>query len=893
MNGPTKIRIRFAVFVSLAFLAAGLVGLSTADDPEPKPKPPDKPRVEDEDPDAKPAKTHKVTVDDTEEPGPKTAAAPRAVDLAQAARDAKHFAVKKLFRDLAVPHDLLKYNQFNHNHSQNIVPIPDYIGKKTEAIVEPLDVTPFAATSWTPDAPIKVKKNTVEYITPYEELARDAVDNFLKTGYEKSADLQVFLSRYDQDVAAEQALTAALLHLQSDMQRGARSNKDDAWPRLEESLKEKLLGVLLDQLNVLVAQGDWDAAFALTKRLAATYRTSDDQKSIAVPLVGLVKQALALSLDDKQKAEARRRLRQLEDLFPDNPAIQPVTEALRQQARDLFAEAKKEMDDPKNKVHVGMLLNEAEDAWPALPELRNTRLKLSNEHPILRVGVRELPARMSPALSASDSDLRAVELQFESLMKLAPDGAGGGRWEPGLADARPQMTPHGRLFTLPSGACWSNGRRLTAGDVRYTVNNLIQGGRVPLRPAVWGGLLDKVAVGDPAQVSLTLPQGWLDPLALMNFKVSPTPDPDTPEPDSEKFAAHPLGSGPFVYAENIRTDNGRSCVAFTANPYYGARRGKAGLPRIEEIHFILYKDPAEELAAGKVGRLDLILDLTAKEADSLKARPDLHVAVPASPNRRIYFLAVNHRKPSLANAAFRCSLAYAINRDRLLDDAFRAAPGQELHTPLNGPYPAKAWASDPKMAKKHDDKVTLDPFDPLTARAKKTESGVADVTLTLKYATGDPAVEKAMGRLAAQVKEEIGVTLTPIGLSPDALRNAVEGTHDYDLAYYHYDFPDDVYWLGPLLDPAAGTDRENYMGYKGVGKDGLNPMIQDAGRRRDFPQVREYTHLLHDKFLNAEMPFIPLWQLDPQVVLHTDVVAPTFDPLLVFTDVERWKLNRK
>ena len=27
-------------------------------------------------------------------------------------------------------------------------------------------------------------------------------------------------------------------------------------------------------------------------------------------------------------------------------------------------------------------------------------------------------------------------------------------------------------------------------------------------------------------------------------------------------------------------DDGRPCVAFTANPYYGARAGKAGLPRI-------------------------------------------------------------------------------------------------------------------------------------------------------------------------------------------------------------------------------------------------------------------------------------------------------------------------
>ena len=39
------------------------------------------------------------------------------------------------------------------------------------------------------------------------------------------------------------------------------------------------------------------------------------------------------------------------------------------------------------------------------------------------------------------------------------------------------------------------------------------------------------------------------------------------------------------------------------------------------------------------------------------------------------------------------------------------------------------------------------------------------------------------------------------------------------------------------------------------------------------------------------MPFIPLWQLDPLAAVSNGVVAPPFDPLLVFTDAERWKLK--
>ena len=170
------------------------------------------------------------------------------------------------------------------------------------------------------------------------------------------------------------------------------------------------------------------------------------------------------------------------------------------------------------------------------------------------------------------------------------------------------------------------------------------------------------------------------------------------------------------------------------------------------------------------------------------------------------------------------------------------------------------------------------------------ESGRHEIpTLSLKYPAGDPAVAAAMRGLCAQVKEALGVTLTPEAESEADLRKDVEETHNYALAYYHYDYPDDVYWLGPLLDPRAGAGGENYLGYKG----GLVTLIQDESRRRDFAEVRERAHVLHDRFLNEEMPFIPLWQLDPIAAVHADVIAPPFDPLLVFTDAERWRLDRK
>ena len=122
------------------------------------------------------------------------------------------------------------------------------------------------------------------------------------------------------------------------------------------------------------------------------------------------------------------------------------------------------------------------------------------------------------------------------------------------------------------------------------------------------------------------------------------------------------------------------------------------------------------------GRLDLLLDLTAKEAAVLQAKAaglqHQPVTGRASPNRRIYFLAVNHRKPPWPTPPSAAPWPTRSTATELLDEDFRASPGQDLHTPLNGPYPVKSWAANPGLSTKHGDKTTFDPFDAEAARAK-------------------------------------------------------------------------------------------------------------------------------------------------------------------------------
>src|SRR5262249_2823368 len=138
------------------------------------------------------------------------------------------------------------------------------------------------------------------------------------------------------------------------------------------------------------------------------------------------------------------------------------------------------------------------------------------------------------------------------------------------------------------------------------------------------------------------------------------------------------------------------------------------------VRFFLTADPVKELAEPR--QLDLALDLTADEAAALEQKKDrLVVGLPTAetPNRRVWFLAVNHRVSVLANAHVRRALAHAINREKLLDDCFRGALQRRVHKAINGPYPAGSWACNPAPALRKEDKNSLDPHDPDLAASQK------------------------------------------------------------------------------------------------------------------------------------------------------------------------------
>lgn len=110
-----------------------------------------------------------------------------------------------------------------------------------------------------------------------------------------------------------------------------------------------------------------------------------------------------------------------------------------------------------------------------------------------RVAMGSVPTTLDPALISTDEEKIVVSHLFENLMKLQSDGSGGSTAVSGVARSyQCDTTAEGQetyTFKLRSGAVWSDGTRVKAGDFVYAWKRLVD----PATGSENAGLLDMVA----------------------------------------------------------------------------------------------------------------------------------------------------------------------------------------------------------------------------------------------------------------------------------------------------------------------------------------------------------------------------------------------------------------
>ncbi|MEZ5092496.1 ABC transporter substrate-binding protein [Nocardioides sp.] len=265
--------------------------------------------------------------------------------------------------------------------------------------------------------------------------------------------------------------------------------------------------------------------------------------------------------------------------------------------------------------------------------------------------------------------------------------------EPGLA-TKWETSDDGLTwtFTIRDDVTWSDGEPLTADDVAFTLNRILDGGP---EAATWGSYLKgtkTITATDPTTVVLELKQ----PNAVLPLLPMPiVPEhiwKDIDEKAVKTFANEPggspavVGSGPFRMVSGTA---GGSEYRFEANPDYWK-----GAPHIDEIVFKVYKAKDPMIAALKKGEIDFAENLNALQVQALQNEPNIEAINGDSPGfDEIAFntgaIDTGTGKPIgdgnavLKDPKFRHALGYAVNLDEIIEKAYYGAgkPGDTIVPP--------------------------------------------------------------------------------------------------------------------------------------------------------------------------------------------------------------------
>lgn len=396
------------------------------------------------------------------------------------------------------------------------------------------------------------------------------------------------------------------------------------------------------------------------------------------------------------------------------------------------------------------------------------------------------------------------------------------------------------IFSLRPGVTFHDGRALTARDVVYTYQSILDP-KLGSPKAEGFADVDSITAVDDLTVRFHLKRPFAPMLSALTAGI-------VPEGAGRELSRRPIGNGPFKLED---FDPGARTTLRSFADYYG------GTPQIARL--VVKAVPNDttrvlELRKGSVGLL-----INSVPPDSLKAlRAEPKVRIFEQPGLNVSYLGFNLRDPILQNRAVRQAIAHAIDREGIIAHLF--AGGAVTTATLLAPM---LWS--------HASGLPYFAYDPHRASQLLDAAGFRDPDgagplprLRLSYKT-------STNPLRRRVAEAIAGQLRAVGIEPE-VRAFEFGTFFDDIKKGNFQMYSLV-WVG-LVEPdayfnifhsasapPAGANRGAYADTQ------IDAWLESGRRTLDVSErVKIYSQI--QERLAVELPCVPLW-------VQNDVAAAT------------------
>jgi peptide/nickel transport system substrate-binding protein len=288
----------------------------------------------------------------------------------------------------------------------------------------------------------------------------------------------------------------------------------------------------------------------------------------------------------------------------------------------------------------------------------------------LVVIIESSPANLDPRVGTDAQSERIGELIFDALLKRDVHF----NLQPSLAESWQIPDPLTYVFHLRHGVKFSDGRPLTARDVKWTFDSIRNGSIITPKASTFR-FVQSVEARDDLTVVLHLTEAY----ATLLWNVSDGAIGIVPFGSGADFNQHPVGTGPFRLVSMAQDKE----VVLERNPNYW---GEAA--RVARLRFAVVPDTTTRALELRKGSADVEINaLTADMVATIEARHQL--AVQRAPGTIYAYLAFNLRDPLLKDVRVRQALAYAIDRRPIIHYLWR-----DMARPAASVLPPQHWAYD-------------------------------------------------------------------------------------------------------------------------------------------------------------------------------------------------------
>jgi peptide/nickel transport system substrate-binding protein len=448
------------------------------------------------------------------------------------------------------------------------------------------------------------------------------------------------------------------------------------------------------------------------------------------------------------------------------------------------------------------------------------------------------PANLDPRIGTDAQSQRIDALLFDGL--VARDASF--HFTPALAESWEQTNPLTLIFHLRRNVHFHDGRTLTAEDVKWTIESMIDGKHSGIVSPKAKSYASIASIDTPDNQTVILHLKQADNFLMTNLSTGAIGI--VPQASGNGFAEHPIGTGPFRFVSQQIDQN----VIIERNP-----ASWSITPRIPRVRFAVVPDAITESLELEKGSGDAAINSLAMDSlPVLAARPNL--AIEEVPGTEVQYLGLNLRDPQLKDVRVRQAIAFAINRDLIIRtlQLGKAQPSDSLL-----PTSHWAWTGDVQ-------KYAYDPAKSVQLLDQAGYPAGADgirLHLTMKTSTDESA------RLLAAVLQQ---QLHAVGIALD-IRSYEAATFLSDVrsgAFQIYS----LRWIGGNEQPdifsyvfssasfsPKGANRSHYFNPR------LDSLLDDAAASAD-PSHRKADYQEAQQILARDLPAINLWYRDTVIV---------------------------